>query len=461
MEIHTKKSIHAAQVISQITSGPIDPSALFLTEGLTFGELYCLAEGIRAHICRRNLDHKTICLCTLNRAYVAAAMIAALQTESTLILPFALSYQTLEDARTLTDFSAALITDPMPLPAGVASIPLSDIPRNQTWRNVSHSVSPDSSWLRLFTGGSTGAPQIWTKSPKNILGEAAYLAAAFNITHTNTILSTVPPNHIYGLLYAVALPLVSGARVSVHSPSFPKEIDAALADTKATVLISTPTHYRVMKEKPVERHHLRMAFSSAGPLAEEDGIAFARATGIEITEIYGSTETGGIASRKRSENNAYLKSFSCVETRVEEETLWVRSDFLSAELPISNEGFFRTADRAVLHDTYGFSIMGRIDGVVKVGGNRVDLSVIQERLKGVSGVKDAYVLTLPSESGRDNEIVAIVEGPVDSRQVRESIQKVLPSFMLPRRIQLVAKIPTSDSGKYNRMEIEKLITTPK
>ncbi|MGV8056908.1 MAG: AMP-binding protein [Smithellaceae bacterium] len=65
---------------------------------------------------------------------------------------------------------------------------------------------PDEPFLSLFTGGSTGKPKVWSKSPRNLLSEAFYLKEKFAISEKDLFVSTVPPYHIYGLFFPFWFP---------------------------------------------------------------------------------------------------------------------------------------------------------------------------------------------------------------------------------------------------------------
>ena len=155
--------------------------------------------------------------------------------------------------------------------------------------------------LGLFTGGSTGSPRIWSKTAENLLGEGFFIAAHYGIGAGDRILATVPVCHIYGLLYGVVLPLVSGTSVCAHTPIFPEEMAKAVEATTATVFISVPAHYHALaaSDKRLAPCALRLAFSSAGMLDERDALAFAQANRLGIIEVFGSTETPGHMGNER------------------------------------------------------------------------------------------------------------------------------------------------------------------
>jgi acyl-coenzyme A synthetase/AMP-(fatty) acid ligase len=463
----TASNTPEGDILRSLLAGPKQPRRNFLVDGVTFGQLYGHAEAIGRRI--RNLPDTTrpLCLCVEDRGLVTAALLAALMVGTPLLIPYAFDAHTLNEAREGMPFSHALVEKPDALPDGVTALswPLSEKTSKQTTPPTP--LAWDEPWLYLFTGGSTGTPKLWSKTPRNLLMEAVNLADTFRVTPQDTIAATVPSNHIYGLLYAVLLPLVSGAAVDAATPSFPHEIADCLAKTRATILVSIPAHYRALKETRIEKHRVRLAFSSAGALPEQDAVRFHETTGIAVTEIYGSTETGGIAQRTRAKGQTSLHPFECTRVRIEERHLAVSSPFLSDELPKSDGGYFETADRARWTDGTdqtepgGFILLGRSDGIVKVGGKRVDLALTKEALMSVDGVRDVYVYARPVQSGRENEILALVEGRTTTDQLMEAAHRRLPTYARPRHIKITPKITLTATGKYRRAAIASLFEPKK
>jgi acyl-coenzyme A synthetase/AMP-(fatty) acid ligase len=453
------------EVLQAVASGPEAPDRPFLFEGLTCAELYGRAEAIQDAFDQAGCAQRPVCLCVEDRGWMTAAMLAALNGGPPLLFPYAYTEQILTEAHRNIAYTHALIDGDHPLPGGVTGVRLPEKAGRWTQDRLTRVIHPDAAWVYLFTGGSTGAPRIWSKSPCNLLLESANLARAFGIGAGDVILSSVPPYHIYGLLYSVLLPLVSGACVSVRTPGYPAEIIQIALDIGATVLVSIPAHYRAMQAAPLASGRIHTAFSSAGALAEQDDLDFYRSTGIAVTEIYGSTETGGIAFRRRSAGRVHLQPFTYVEIKIENKRLRVRSDFLSAELQRDPEGFFLTADRVAPASDDGFEVLGRTDGIIKVGGKRVDLGSIRQALLAISDIKDAYVFSMPVKSGRENEIIAVVAGRTDTERVLQELKSVLPPYSLPRRVKVVDRLPLSAAGKVRRDVIINLVgsdfeTTP-
>lgn len=434
----------------RLVAGPALPDKCYFRSGLTYTELY----GLAAHILDRLGSEKVVCLCTHDKAMVTAAMLAALAGGPRVILPYALTPRVLGEIQSLTGFQYAVMDDIGQLPDGVRAF----VPQvgEIVWPSPGP-VSPidlDGPWIHLFTGGSTGTPLSWLKTVRNLLAETDSIVDTYEITSDDCLVSTVSPLHIYGLLYDILAALVSSAFVTRQTPSFPAEIAHCVLDNRATILVSVPAHYRALKEHPGTAFPLRLAFSSAGMLAEEDADAFSARHHIGVTEVYGSTETGGVASRVRFFGERDFSPFAPVDIKLVEENLWVRSCYLSPGLPLDNDGFYQIGDRAAYTSQGRLTLMGRSDTVVKVGGKRVDLEVVREILLRHERVAEALVTALPMGRAREHMIVAVVEGELESGELTALVTRCLEPYARPRRIKVVEKIPVTAAGKHDRRMIE-------
>ncbi len=442
------------ELTDRLFAGPADPDRPFLIAGASYAAVHALAAGIAAEC---GADRGPVCLCAQDRAVVAAALLAALSSPMTLILPHAFDEPVLEELRLATGCATVIGDIPRPVPAGVRlCVPRAGRGPRRPLAGAPARKSSADPWLRLFTGGSTGAPKMWTKTVRNLLAETAAIVDHYQVTDRDRILATVNANHIYGLLYAVLTPLAARASVAADTPTFPAEIQAAGRRSEATILVSVPAHYRALNGQPCDLPALRLAFSSAGTLAEEDALAFSARTGAPVAEIYGSTETGGIAARVRSRGERGFTALPAIAVRIEEGRLGVRSEYLSPELPRDADGFFLTGDRAGALPGGRFELLGRVDGVIKVGGRRVDLEAVRQSLARLPGVRDAVALALPVEGGREHQIVAVIEADARGFDPDASGLTSLPPHARPRSVKVLPRIPMTPAGKYDRKAIAAL-----
>jgi acyl-CoA synthetase (AMP-forming)/AMP-acid ligase II len=398
-----------------------------------------------------------VCVASEDRVEVAAAVLAALTGAIEVVFPAAFSPGALLDSYAARPFSHWLgPAEWQPKVAGLAAERIADVlPSPRPF--VGQVRDADAARLFLQTGGTTGQPRLWQKTAGNLLGEVARHAYALQVEADDHILATVTPHHIYGLIFSVLLPLVSDATVERVSPFFPQEIAERIEKTSATILVSTPAHLRALAASLAGRHNLRLVLSSGAPLAAADAAAFFARTGLWPLEVYGSTETGGIAVRRQDLADAPWSPLPGVDWRVEGDVLCVRSAYVSPDAGKSEDGYFRTADRAQERADGRFDLLGRADGVVKVGGKRVALPDLEKIIASLDRVEDAVVMALSSESGRGQEIVALVASDRPAGDITRELREKLPSPSWPRRLRCVPAIPTTAAGKRDRVAILELL----
>ncbi len=428
----------------------------FTPLGSTIGEIGTLAAGIRDRFREWGAPaDEPVCLCVEERSHLLAALLASLAGAPPFILPHAFHPQVLKEVQAARPFRLILADTAVEPPEGATVIGMEECrPSRRLLKLVR---PPDTAFLSLFTGGSTGKPRIWSKTPANLFGEALHLAKTFGIGGSDLILPTVPPQHIYGLLFSVLLPFVASAGVLGRTCTYPQEILSALQNVGATVLVSVPIHYRAMRAGGIRRFSLRLALSSAAPLDDEDAVFFREQTGLTITEIYGSTETGGMASRFYGANHGSWEPFACIDWKILSDHLCVRSAFVSPDLPRDAEGFFMTADCVADAGGNRFTLRGRADNIVKIAGKRVDIEEIREKIRRIPGVRDAYVMAVPLKRARQTEIAALVVSDLPPRRLRAAIRSMDESAGRPRRIRIVGAIPILPNGKIDHERVDQLL----
>lgn len=434
--------------VATLLGGPFDAAREFVAGGATLGEVHAIAAWLRTRL-GGSEQRGTVCLATDNRATIAAALLASLAGGPVVLLPYSFSAQALAGMHQATGCTMALADTEQDVPPTMEAI-------QPPWGASSNGLPrfdarPDEELLRLYTGGSTGTPQLWSKTGTNLLAEALFLTAHFGLSPTDRIVATISPAHIYGLLYSVLLPLVSGASVVEGTPSFPEEILRSVREREATVLVSVPPHYRALRGKGSLGASLRLAFSSAGMLDAGDNAEFCRHNGAGIVEVYGSTETGGIGLRNRARDETGFTPYATIDWHILDGRLLIRSPYLSPGLPRDAEDFFLTGDRIEPDGMTGFQLKGRADSITKVGGKRVDLEEIRGVVRQIKGVADCLVLALPEAGGREHRIAALVAGEaVEVEAIRAALAARFEPYGLPRALRVIDRLPVKDNGKIDR-----------
>ena len=272
--------------------------------------------------------------------------------------------------------------------------------------------------------------------------------------------ATVSHQHIYGLLFRVLWPLAAGRPFVAGRLAYNEEI-ARRIDGPA-VLVASPAHLRRLPEAAdwsAARAGLRAVFSSGGPLPPEAAESALALLGTAPAEVYGSSETGGVAWRQRARHGDTWQPLPGVAFRIEDGELQVRSPHLP------DDDWYRSADRAApaADGMDGFELQGRADRIVKIEEKRVSLSALERRLLENPEIAEARVLMLAgddaaaaavarpavvaalSESGR--AALARAGKPALVARLRESLLAAVDRVALPRRWRFVDALPANAQGK--------------
>lgn len=322
--------------------------------------------------------------------------------------------------------------------AAVGRAPLEALAAEGAW-----TLPADLQLATLYTSGSSGDRRPHGKTVRQLLGEAEVLGRLLAFTPSDRVLATVPPQHIYGLLLGILVPLAHGAAIACGTPLQAEEIAARVRDTGATVLASVPAHLRALSSLGTrDLPGVRLIVSSSAPLEREVSRQLQRFP-TRTVELFGSTETGGIAWRESLDE--WWHPLPGLSVRAAPDgRLLLNSPLLDPRLPAPFVG----ADRIEVGDSLGFRHLGRADGVIKIAGKRVSTAEVEERLRAMEGISDAAATSVPAPGGRGREIWAVFVAPsLDVADVRRNLRAWFDPVVLPRRLRRVEQIPREATGK--------------
>lgn len=315
--------------------------------------------------------------------------------------------------------------------------------------------------LYFFTSGSTGKSKNIGKHSLNIITELTELRKIYSVQSEDVFLCIPPIYHIYGFLFTM-LPIFASAVIDLNSFFTPESIADYVAASKIDYLVAVPSYYSLFDKLNLVNSFskLKGAFSSSGPLPGEISQVFFE-NGIRINEIYGSTETGGMAYRVFAEKPDYtLIDYVKIKNYAPEQELELFISSPAISVKYDEEIGYCTADVVKFIDEKHFTLLGRNTRFVKIHGKRIDLGFISANFRNY--LKDYTGIALNENNvfvGCQNEnIYMLVESdkPLNTAQISRDLRKILPGYAVPKKI-LQIKIPRNEMGKINKIAIETII----
>ena len=307
----------------------------------------------------------------------------------------------------------------------------------------------------VFTSGSTGTPQphpkTWGALAGCVQAEAQRLGIGAGLLHDCTLIGTVPPQHMYGFESTLLMAWQSGCALSHAQPFYPADICHALAAVPAPrVLVSSPLHLRAWLTAGLALPEIAQVVSATAPLSAQLALDIEARCNAPLVEIYGSTETGQIATRRPTQSAAW-QLFPGIRLTAEGDCVRACGGHIETPTAMSDMIEPVTDKRFLLH--------GRIADLVNIAGKRHSLASLNHLLNTIPGVTDG-AFYMPDETGHITRLAACVVAPgMDAAQLLAALREHLDPVFLPRPLLFVDKLPRNNTGKLPRAALQMLFQT--
>ena len=349
---------------------------------------------------------------------------------------------------------ALAVTDaPQPLPPELPAVPLpalqdlSDAPCTAVPQ-----IAQDAVVAILFTSGSTGVPQPHAKTWGKLVANGRAEALALGLLGTpHVLVGTVPAQHSYGFESTFLLALHGGCSFWSGKPFYPQDLaDALAAVPPPAMVVTTPYHLASVLASGVVLPPVARWLSATAPLDAALAAQAEAATGAPVHEIYGSTESSQLATR-RTTHGAEWTLMPGVRLEQEGDTTWACEGHVQERVAL--------ADIIALHADGRFTLQGRHADMVNLAGKRTSLAYLNHQLRSIAGVQDGAFF-LPDEkedAARVGRLAAFAVAPgcEHAALLAELRTRVDPIF-LPRPLVLVDVIGRNATGKVMRSTLEAL-----
>jgi long-chain acyl-CoA synthetase len=330
-----------------------------------------------------------------------------------------------------------------------------DVECGYRWSSISTRIShPLIDKLRLagdggvviFTSGSTGRPKATLQSLERLLYKFRKPGRSFRT------LAFLLFDHVAGLdtlLYT----LISGGTLILTRHRDPISILELIQSHRVEVLPTSPSFLRLLcaakDNKERDLSSLKIITYGSEPMDLNTLARLnARFQNVQISQKYGTTETGSPRSTSRGNDSLWLKIKSdSVETKIVDGILWLRSEgimlgYLNAASPMDEQGWYCTGDMVDV-DGEWIKFRGRAADTINVGGEKVAPTEIEELILELDFVRSVLVSGEPH--ALMGQIVtaqvafeAAYKNPGEMvKRIRQHCRARLAPYKVPIRIDIV------------------------
>jgi acetyl-CoA synthetase len=303
-------------------------------------------------------------------------------------------------------------------------------------------LAPTDPCLITFTSGTTGEAKGIVHGQRYLPGQRLQATTWLGGRRGDLVWCTAASGWSKSARNVFIAPWLTGAAALLHDARFdPAQRLEILAAERVNVLCMAPTEYRVIAKRvelqPVPFLHGLVAAGEA--LNPEVLRAFKEATGLEIRDGYGQTETGqltGVPADPRTDPTFFVATLGGA--------------------PSPEDRPWRTGDRVAADEDGYLYFEGRTDDVIISAGYRIGPFEVESALVSHGAVAEAAVVAAP-----DDERGAVVRAVVVLRdgyspsdelvtELQDHVKLQTAPYKYPRIVDFAPELPKTASGKVQR-----------
>ena len=447
-----------------------------------FGELIARSAGLSGAFAARGVSRGDVVLILVgNRIEWVLAMLACWRMGavalpcSTQLRAHDLELRVGAAAPSLAVGEDALLAE---LPGGVPEMTLAEVAEvmdedlpQETPAEVAEMDASDPA-LIVFTSGTTGGPQGVVHAYRYLFGNRAQAEHWFGSRDGELAWCTTATGWSKSARNVFLAPWLTGATAVLHDGRFDPDERLDLVESLAVaVLCQAPTEYRMLAKRATLRPlpSVRRMVSAGEPLNPEVIGAFREATGLEIADGYGQTETGHLTGNLAGEpvrEGSMGRPLPGFETRVADGELQLRvascptffSHYLGGDGPGFDGEWWRTGD-LVRADEQGYLFFeGRDDDIILSSGYRIGPFEVESALLTHPRVAEAAAVAAPDpERGSVVRAVVVLRDAAPSEELAHELQehckRETAPYKFPRLVEFVDELPKTTSGKIKRAQL--------
>ncbi|EME19777.1 class I adenylate-forming enzyme family protein [Rhodococcus triatomae] len=335
----------------------------------------------------------------------------------------------------------------------------------------------------LFTSGSTGLSKgvvCTNKTLLNIVFEATLTEEGFRPGGTSLLL--LPLVFTPGLVWGLVMSVVLGNTLVIEKELNPGRAAKLLGEHRVNALFGVPLVFEAISRTPefdaADVSSLRTAIVGGAAVAPALLKSWAD-KGVQLRQIYGMTEAGGVATATTREE-AFTHPDTCGTGSIFTELKVVRPDGTDADPGEAGEivlrgpgvtpgywndeestaqalrdGWLHSGDLGTLDDGGRVKFVDRMKDLIITGGINISPVEIERVIAGIDGVEEvAVIAATDARFGETPAAIVTVRRDVDATAIVEHCDKVVADYKVPRYVVIRDEpLPRLPSGKLSKTAI--------
>ena len=338
----------------------------------------------------------------------------------------------------------------------------------------SSEARPDDTAVILFTSGSSGSPKAVLHSHRALAYKTRLMIDVHGLTTNDAVLMPAPLAHISGLLNGV---LVAGGTPfrSVFMAKWDAEQAAEVIEReRVTYMVGPPTFFVDLMHTRRPPTTLRLISSGGAGVTPAFCEEATARLGARVKRAYGSTEAPTMTTSRHDDPvergwHTDGRPVGDVQVRLgDQDELEVRGSELftgyadpsQTAAVMTDDGWFRTGDRATIDEEGWVTITGRLTAVVIRGGENISIAEVEAALERHPMVRQAVVIGYPDERlGERIGACVLADASFDLAACQAWFAEIgIARFKTPERLVRVQTMPTLAAGKPDRAALSRLLT---
>ena len=477
----------------QVEKSPDSTALVFGDNSLTYRELNEKANSLAYYLRNKGVKRNDIVGIMVNRSIEMIVSILAVLKSGACYIPIDPEYPQDRIEYMLNDSKAKILLTFKKLENKVAFenkifIELDNNLYNVHKNNLDNINEPEDLAYIIYTSGSTGKPKGVMLSHKNVNNFITGMTNMIDFTANKTIVSVTTISFDIFVL-EIILPLQKGLKIIIANEEEQLNVDLfnkLCIKNKVNIIQTTPSRFQILTSDKDNIDYMKNVTDIliGGESCPKQLLENLKKTSkANIYNVYGPTETTVWSTVKNLTNtnnitigkpianttcyildknknllpintpgNLYIGGNGVAKGYYNNKAL-TNQKFIKNKY-IKNEIIYDTGDLACYDQNGELVHLGRTDFQIKINGHRIELEEIENKILSIDGINKCVVTKNKAQDNHELLCAYFISScSIDIKNIRNSLIKILPSYMIPQYFIELKDFPYTPNGKIDRKRL--------